>query len=142
MLTEKEILLVRNSWSFVIIHSAKAGELFYGQLFELAPEVKPLFKGDINDQAKKLTSMVTLLISKLKKLDDIMNEVKALARRHVNYGTQPKHYDVVGQALLWTLEKGLKDKWNPEVADAWKKLYSILSKAMIEGQQEKVVKYY
>jgi len=36
-----------------------------------------------------------------------------------------------GEALLWTLEKGLGDSWTTEVAAAWTQAYTTLSGFMI-----------
>jgi nitric oxide dioxygenase len=38
---------------------------------------------------------------------------------------------VVGEALLWTLEKGLGAGWTPAVAEAWTAAYTTLSGFMI-----------
>ena len=59
-----------------------------------------------------------------------------LAIRHRDYGTKPKHYASVGQALLWTLEKGLGYDWNEEVAEAWLTCYTLLSNTMIDAANE------
>jgi hemoglobin-like flavoprotein len=136
-MTEREILLVKNSWSFVVTNSEEAGQLFYNRLFEVAPGLKHMFKGDPKHQARKLMNMVTLIVAKLQKLDEIMFEIKALAQRHGNYGAKPEHYAVVGECLLWTLEQGLGDKWTKETKEAWTKVYTILSNAMIQNQSAK-----
>jgi hemoglobin-like flavoprotein len=133
-MTERQILLVKNSWSYIIVNSEEAGQLFYERLFEVAPGVKHLFKGDHKEQARKLMNMVTMIVIKIQKLDDMMNEIKLLAQRHGKYGAEPAHYAVVGECLLWTLEKGLGDKWNAETAEAWAEIYGILSNAMIANQ--------
>ncbi|MBA4055933.1 MAG: hypothetical protein C0490_14560, partial [Marivirga sp.] len=99
----------------------------------------PLFKGDSKEQARKLMSMVTLIVTKLQKLDDIMNEIKLLAQRHAQYGAEPEHYLVVGECLLWTLEKGLGEKWNGETRQAWVTVYSTLSGAMIKNQKAQAI---
>ncbi len=134
-MTEQQILLVKNSWSYVVVQSEEAGQLFYQRLFEVAPAVRPLFKGDSKEQARKLMNMVTLIVAKLQKLDDIMSEIKLLAQRHNQYGAEPAHYLEVGECLLWTLEKGLGDKWNAETRQAWVTVYSTLSGAMIKNQK-------
>ena len=41
-----------------------------------------------------------------------------LGKRHVKYGVQPAHYDVVGQALLATLESGLGAEWTEQASQA------------------------
>src|SRR5262249_29406241 len=133
-MTERQILLVKNSWSYIVINAEEAGELFYQHLFEIAPGVRHLFKGEIKAQAKKLMSMVTYIVTRLQNLESVTQEIRSLAQRHNKYGTQPAHYAVVGECLLWTLEHGMAEKWNQETKDAWTAAYAILSNAMIEGQ--------
>src|SRR5690349_17562162 len=120
-MNQNQIQLVRQSWSYVITKSDEAGELFYKRLFEVAPEVKPLFKEDIKSQARKLMSMVTLIVSKLDKLETITTDIKSLASRHGKYGAKKEHYAVVGQCLVWTLKKGLEgqNRWSKETEEAW-----------------------
>jgi nitric oxide dioxygenase len=133
-MTERQVLLVKNSWSHVVLDSEKAGQLFYQRLFDVAPGIRHMFKSEPKEQARKLMNMVTLIVAKLEKLDDIMNDIKSLSQRHGKYGATPEHYQVVGACLLWTLEQGLDDKWNPETEEAWTAVYGLLSNAMIKNQ--------
>jgi hemoglobin-like flavoprotein len=135
----QQIQLVKESWGFVIVKSDEAGELFYSRLFEVAPGVRHLFKGDVKEQSRKLMSMVTYVIAKLDKLDSILGEIKSLAQRHNKYGAKKEHYAVVGECLIYTLKTGLGDRWNAQTEAAWLKVYSILSDAMIQGQQTEKV---
>ena len=135
-MTERQILLIKNSWSFVIVKSEETGELFYHRLFEIAPEVEPLFKGRVRLQAGKLMSMLTFIVSKLQHLDDITSEIEALAKRHNQYQIKIEYYALVGEALLWTLEKGLAEKWNNELKDAWVNVYYTLAETMINASQK------
>ena len=111
------------------------GGLFYNRLFEIAPQLKHMFRNPMPEQSKKLLAMINYVISKLDKLEDILDEVAKLARRHVSYGVKPDHYTIVGEALLWTLEKGLAENWNREVKEAWAGCYQILSSAMINASE-------
>ena len=133
-MTQKQIELVKSSWSLVsTIDPVVVGDLFYNRLFEIAPQLKHLFRSPMPEQSKKLIAMIGYVIAKLDKLEDIIGEVGKLAQRHVSYGVKPEHYTVVGTALIWTLEKGLGENWNEEVKDAWTKCYTILSEAMISS---------
>jgi hemoglobin-like flavoprotein len=127
------IAIIKDSWNHLAINSPDAGEHFYSILFELAPGVRPLFKPDLKDQSRKLVTMLTFVISKLNSLDEIEAQIKGLARRHANYGAQPEHYPVVGQALLGMLEIELGDHWNDETRQAWIEVYTVLSEAMIDA---------
>jgi hemoglobin-like flavoprotein len=131
-MTQKQIELVKSSWSQVMtIDPAVVGGLFYNRLFEIAPQVKHMFRSPIPEQSKKLLTMINYVIIKLDKLDDIIGEVGKLAQRHTSYGVKPEHYIIVGDALIWTLEQGLGENWNEDVKTAWIGCYTILSSAMI-----------
>ena len=133
-----QINLVKDSFALVAkIPAETVGELFYNRLFEIAPEVNPMFaRTSMPEQSRKLISMLSYVIGKLDNLGSIIDEVAKLAQRHVKYGVEPKHYEPVGAALLWTLEKGLGTNWNEEVKEAWTVCYVTLSGAMIEACQE------
>jgi nitric oxide dioxygenase len=135
MITEKQITLIKNSWCCAI-NAEKAGKLFYERLFEVAPGLRHHFQGEIKFQARKLFHMVTLIVTKVHELDQILEEVKSLARRHDRYGAEPAHYKVVGECLLWTLEKINPDKWNEETREAWVTVYDLIADTMIKNQAQ------
>lgn len=130
-MTPEQVKLVQDSFGKVVPIAGTAADLFYDRLFEIAPEVKPLFKGDLTEQKKKLIAMLATVINGLDKLDTILPAASRLAKNHVSYGVQAKDYQPVGAALLWTLEKGLGDAWTKDVADAWVQAYTTLSGFMI-----------
>jgi hemoglobin-like flavoprotein len=135
-MTNKQIDLVKTSWAIVAtIDPVTVGGLFYNRLFEIAPQLKPMFRNPVPEQSKKLLAMIDYVISKLDKLEDILDEVAKLAKRHVSYGVKPGHYTIVGEALLWTLEKGLGENWDSEVKEAWTICYQVLSTAMINASE-------
>ena len=82
--------------------------------------------------------MVTLIVSKLDKLETIVSDIRALAVRHNKYGTKPEHYKAVGDSLLWMLKNGLGERWTTATEDAWRAVYKILSEEMIENQESTV----
>jgi len=82
--------------------------------------------------------MLAYIIAKLDKLEDILDEVTKLAKRHTQYGVKDEHYAAVGSALLWTLQKGLGKHWNDELAMAWTEVYTTLAGAMMAASREEV----
>ena len=130
-MTPQQVTLVQDSFAKVVPIADQAAGMFYDRLFEIAPQVRPLFKDDMTEQRRKLMTMLTVVVKGLSALDTILPAASALAKRHVAYGAQPAHYPVVGAALLWTLEKGLGDSWTSEVADAWGEAYGTLSEFMM-----------
>ena len=129
-MTPEKIDLVKTTWSSVEQISDTAAELFYGRLFELDPKLKALFNGDMAEQGKKLMQMIGVAVANLHQLDEVLLPVQELGKRHVGYKVEAKDYDTVGEALLWTLEKGLGDAWNDEVKGAWTETYVTLATVM------------
>jgi len=130
-MTPSQIDLVQSSFARVSPIADTVASLFYARLFDIAPEVRSLFKRDMKEQGRKLTTALGLVVKGLKNLDAILPAVRSLAVKHVGYGVRAEHYPPVGEALLWTLEQGLGPDFTPEVRDAWLEAYAILSGAMI-----------
>ena len=126
-----DVALVQDSFKKVAPISDVAAELFYGRLFEVAPQVKPMFRGDMKEQGRKLMATLGVVVTGLTRLETVLPAASALAKQHVAYGVKAEHYPIVGGALLWTLEKGLGDAWTPELAAAWTAAYGTLSGYMI-----------
>jgi len=135
-MTPEQVTMVKDTWAQVAPISEQAAELFYGRLFELNPDYKSLFKGEMKNQGKMLMSMLNTAVTSLDKLDAIVPAVQALGKRHVDYGVVAEDYDTVGAALLWTLDKGLGDAFTDEVKDAWTETYTTLATVMIEASKE------
>jgi hemoglobin-like flavoprotein len=130
-----EITLVQDSFRKVVPIADQAAALFYARLFELDPELRGLFRGDMVQQGRKLMAMITMAVTSLNRLDLLVPSVRALGARHAGYGVEEEHYATVGAALLWTLEKGLGEEFTPAVRDAWTATYSLLANTMIEAQR-------
>ena len=70
--TPQQVELVKKTWVMVVPISDKAAELFYGRLFELEPEYRSMFKGDMMDQGKKLMKTINIAVESL---DDVEPEL-------------------------------------------------------------------
>jgi hemoglobin-like flavoprotein len=135
-MTPEKIKLVQDSFEKVEPISEVAAELFYGRLFELDPSVRDMFKGDMKEQGRKLMTMLKVAVANLNRLDQVVPAVQALGRRHAGYYVEERHYDTVGAALLWTLEKGLGDAFTPATRDAWAEVYGVLAETMKAAARE------
>jgi hemoglobin-like flavoprotein len=129
-MTPDQIALVQSSFKSVGPIAAKAADLFYGRLFEIAPNVRPLFPADLSGQKVKLVAMLATAVNNLHQLDAILPAVRDLGDRHRGYGVTAEHYAPVGAALLWTLEQGLGPTFTPDTKAAWTEAYSTLAGAM------------
>ena len=135
-MTRTEILLIQDSWKMLQqIDPAIIGDVFYSKLFLDAPEVKHLFRAPIPEQSRKLIKMLNLVITQLERLDDLKKEIGNMGARHQFYGVEAFHYDLVGNALIWTLQSALGEKWNESLCEAWVTCYTTLASAMMEGAE-------
>ena len=125
-----QIKLVQGSFDKVRPIADQAASMFYQRLFELDPKLQKLFKGDMVEQGRKLMGMIAAAVNGLNNLEKLVPVLEALGQRHAGYGVKQADYAVVAQALLWTLEQGLKDSFTNEVRGAWTDFYGIAADTM------------
>ncbi|MFL6802892.1 MAG: globin family protein [Xanthobacteraceae bacterium] len=135
-MTANDIMLVRASFARVVPIKNAAADLFYDRLFEVAPQLRRIFPADLRAQKLKLMGMLATAVGGLNDLEALVPKVKALGARHVGYGARAADYNVVGEVLMWTLERGLADAFTPEVRAAWTKVYGVLAATMQAGAAE------
>jgi len=133
MPTMTQIELVQETFAVVAPIADDVAALFYRRLFEIDPALESMFRGDMAEQRRKLMFMLTAAVKGLPRLDRLIPVLEDLGRRHANYGVVDRHYEIVGEALLWTLEKGLGSAFTPAVKDAWTTVYGVLAATMKAG---------
>lgn len=136
MINPEQKELVQKTWLMVMPIADTAAEIFYNRLFELEPAFKAMFKSDMSKQGKMLMKTINLAVKALDDVEPLIPALKKLGANHVNYGVKERDYNVVGMALLWTLEKGLGDAFTDEVKNAWAEVYDVLASVMKEGAAE------
>lgn len=127
-----QINLVKKSWRLLRqLPPNLVADTFYSKLFLDQPELRKMFPKRMDEQYIKLMDMLSAVVARLENLDVLQQDIADMAKRHVGYGVQPKHYAMVGAALLWTLKQGLGSDWDEGTADAWATCYGILADSMM-----------
>ena len=130
----EQIKLVKKTWKILMgINPKIIGDAFYSKLFTDHPAIRKLFPSDMNKQYIKLVDMLTSIIMNLDHLESVSEEIIAMSNRHTGYGVKPAHYEMVGSALLWTLQKGLGAEWSDDIENAWIACYQSLADTMIQN---------
>jgi hemoglobin-like flavoprotein len=132
-MTGRQIDLVQQSFEVVKPNSMQAARLFYQRLFELDASLRPMFRGDIEEQGRKLMQMLGVAVGALRRMDQVLPAVADLGRRHAGYGVRDEHYATVAAALLWTLNQGLGDAFTPDVRAAWIAMFETVTGVMRQG---------
>jgi hemoglobin-like flavoprotein len=136
-MTKDQINLVQTSFRQVLPLAETAARVFYKRLFELDESLQALFPKDMSTQGNKLMQFLGLAVVSLNKPDQLRPALRTLGARHVTYGVLDEHYDTVGSALLWTLERTLDDAFTPELEKAWIEVYAMISAEMKAGAATK-----
>jgi hemoglobin-like flavoprotein len=131
--TPHQISLVQKTWSLAEPLGDTVTTLFYGRLFELDPSLRSLFKKDMLEQGRSLRIMLSMVTAGLTQLDKLTPALAACGRRHVAYGVVDSQYDTVREALLWTLDQGLREIFTAEVREAWIVTYELMAGVMKEA---------
>jgi hemoglobin-like flavoprotein len=136
-MTPAQVQLVRDGFQRLAADRDGLAADFYARLFALEPSLRALFQSDLKAQGAKLVGALAYVVKGLDRLDEILDDVRALGRRHVAYGVQPSDYDVVGRALIGTLAARLGESFDARAQAAWTAAYSMLAAAMIEAASVK-----
>ena len=134
--TPTDIALVRETFDLIVPIADVAADLFYDRLFYMAPSLRRLFPNDMTGQKRKLIVMLAMAVQGLTDLDKLAPKLMELGARHVGYGVKDQHYKAVGEALIWTLERGLANAFTPDVERAWVRVYLLVAATMQAGADE------
>jgi nitric oxide dioxygenase len=132
-LSAKQKRLVRESFESIMQYDNSVVVLFYGRLFELAPEVRAFFKIDIREQSRKLLETLNALVDALDRFEELRGHLAELGRRHVNYGVEESHYVNLRSAMLWAMGQALGLEFDRETRAAWETLLREVSAVMLEA---------
>ena len=133
-MTPAQIDALRSSWARVEPIGEQTAALFYARLFELDSSLRMLFGGDMAAQGRKLLAALRATVAAADRLDTLRPLLADLGVRHQGYGVRAEHYDTVGAALLWTLQRGLQANYSAETDGAWRAAYATLAQAMQSNQ--------
>lgn len=110
---------------------------FYQNLFADYPQVQPLFAHtNMTRQKQHLLAALVLIIDNLRKPDLLIDSLRQMGARHVDYGTSQEHYPMIGASLLKTFASCLGSAWTPTVEQAWKDAYKAIADIMLQGAAE------
>lgn len=132
-LTDDEVDLLHLGLRLMEERKELAAALFYPRLFEIAPETRPMFSDDIIGQTQKTIFAFGAVVAQIHDLEGGDSLSADLARRHVAYGVEARHYPLVGRAVISILGEVLEEEFTPRMEAAWVKAYAEISRAMVKA---------
>ena len=130
-MTPDQIQLVRTSFAKLAPIKTAAAASFYDRLFQVVPELRGMFPAELTEQGARLMAAIGFVAAGLDRLESIIPQVHEFGRRHADYGVKDAHYNIFGDTLIWTLERGLGDAFTLETRLAWIEAYGMIAEAMI-----------
>jgi hemoglobin-like flavoprotein len=130
MLTARDIEIVRDDWEKVEAMADQAATLLYDRLFALDRKLRFLFPIDLAAQKLKVIRLLGAAIYGLSDPDVLTPILRTLGRKHFEYGVRDQDYELLAEALIWTLRQGLGDAFDAEHEAAWTRVYSVLTAHM------------
>ena len=127
---------LRATYERVRAEDMRLATIFYDKLFAAAPQLRPMFKGDIGLQSKKLIHALDAVVLNFEKPTENAAMLAALGQRHAQYGARPEHYDLVINLLIETMETLLGPDVNPTALDEWRMALRLVSNQMIAAAEK------
>lgn len=141
-MTPEQTRLLARSFSKLENRLYDLASLVHLRLFEISPESRRLFKGDLEEQKMKLARVFAEFVRIQTRShhfmpvtgkggEAIIPGIGALGARHeLNYGVRPEHYGYMREALLYAVRALLGRDYTPEIGQAWTEAYDMLAGAM------------
>ena len=130
-LTTAQIALIRDSFHRLQPDVEAASELLYERLFEIAPELRSMFRSDMAGQGMQFMSTLGVILQHLDDPQALRPHLEHLARGHAAYGVKPEHFHPMGQALIWSMRETLGERFPEGAAAAWEAAYDLLAREMV-----------
>ncbi|XP_073339540.1 x globin [Pagrus major] len=147
---EDQIQMIKESWKVIRDDIAKVGIIMFVRLFETHPECKDVFFlfRDVEDLERlrssrelrahglRVMSFIEKSVARLDQLERLEALALELGKSHYHYNAPPKYYSYVGAEFICAVQPILKERWTPELEEAWKTLFQYVTTLMKQGYLE------
>lgn len=132
----EQIERIEESWRRIEPHRAALAERFYARLFELDPTLRDLFLlVEMESQSAKFLAMLDDLLTAARAPEAFRSALAASGARHRGYGVVARHYKLVGEALIWALERCNSTPLSDTVRRDWIEAYTRIACVMQKGAE-------
>jgi hemoglobin-like flavoprotein len=129
--TPDSAILVQSTVGVLMEQQKRFTKELYRRLFELIPEARVLFRGDLEAQGQMLSHMLQFLVYAMGRPETMRLGLQTLGRRHAGYGVPPEYYPFFRQALLEAVRVILGERHTPQVEKAWADTMDMIINSMV-----------
>lgn len=126
---------LRATYERVRAHDVQLATLFYDKLFAAAPQLRPMFRGDLDSQRLKLVQALDAVVTNFEHPAENAAMLAALGQRHAQYGAKPEHYALVVRLLVESMQSLLGPDADPSALQEWTMALRLVSNQMIAAAE-------
>jgi transposase len=97
--------------------------------------LRPLFRDDMAAQTKMFMYILSSAVRGLNRMQEMVGGLRALGKRHADYGVKRDDYDEVSSAFIRTLKEFLAGEFTAELQHAWVTILGMIAETMIEAAE-------
>jgi hemoglobin-like flavoprotein len=130
------IAAVQASCAAVAHRPVHLAEAFYAHLFDMAPQLRPMFPADLTGQMQKMSDTLLGAVARLGAGDTDQLELALQqlgATHHTRYGVQPDHYLYIGHALTRAVRDVSGPAFSGSLSSSWIAVYQWIAGHMTAG---------
>lgn len=124
---------IKLSFALLVKEKINIAKVFYDNLFEMAPLIKPMFKNEREVIEKHFYDLISAAVNEIDHFEKFRPRLIELGMRHKEYGANIAHFGIVKAAFMLSIQYELKGVFNESMEVAWSKYIDNIAQAMIEG---------
>ncbi len=129
--------LLRSSLELVVERQPQITPRFYEILFERYPQARALFgRNTAEAQQQMLQEAIVAVVDHVDDAEWLASTLRAMGRKHVEYGVTAEMYPWVGESLIATLAEIAGPHWTPAIQQAWTDAFGAIQGLMLSGADE------
>ena len=131
-MTPEAIGLIKASYIQVTAKPRQLAGRFYDELFAVAPNLRPLFPGDLTLLQGHFEAALALVVRNLDDMSALRESLRDLVAHHVKFGARPEDY-IIARAALVAAIGGLSPSWDPALDRHWRAAITDIIVPMLQG---------
>jgi len=104
---------------------------FYDALFTHAPELRSMFREDLEGQGMRFMQTLAVILSKVRDPDELGAQLSDLGATHKVLGVKQAMFAPMEEALIDTIRNALGDDFTPDLEALWRQAYGQIGDELI-----------
>ena len=131
-MTPEAIGQIKSSYIVVAARPRQLASRFYDELFTVAPNLRPLFPGDLTSLQGHFEAALALVVRNLDEMSALRESLRELGAQHIHWGARPEDYVTAREALIAAI-RSLSPARSLVLEGHWRTAITAIVVPMLEG---------